>query len=147
MPSGPRGADRNDTRAISTLDRLGQSIQCMPVFDDEPGKGGCDSEAQGAREPGMYRAVFCRRSQASMNKAVSGAKRPAIRLRAPPPAVSSGLTERENLLRAPEWPLEVVQNCGGQPYPVRAERNGVVQPQPLPFRAAVHVDLQVKVGE
>ena len=58
MSSGARVAARNDTRAISTLDRLGQSIQRMPVFDDEPGNAGCDPEAQGAREPGMYRAVF-----------------------------------------------------------------------------------------
>jgi hypothetical protein len=60
MPSGPRGADRNDTRAISTLDRLGQPIQRMSVFDDEPGNADGDPEAQGALEPGMYRAAFCR---------------------------------------------------------------------------------------
>jgi hypothetical protein len=81
--SGPRCAGQMDTPAISTLDRLGQSIQRMPVFADEPGNADRDPEAQGAREPGMYRAVLCRRSQASMNKPVSAAKRPAIHLRAP----------------------------------------------------------------
>jgi len=42
-----------DTPAISTLDRLGQPIQRMPVFADEPGNADCDPEAQGAREPGI----------------------------------------------------------------------------------------------
>ena len=35
-----------DTPAILTLDRLGQSIQRMPIFDDEPGNADCDPEAR-----------------------------------------------------------------------------------------------------
>lgn len=68
MSSGPRGADRNDTRAISTLDRLGQSMQRMPVFDDGLRNGAAIPQSGIVRETGMYRAVFYRRSQASMNK-------------------------------------------------------------------------------
>src|SRR6478609_428040 len=59
----------------------------------------------------------------------------------------SGFAQCQDLFGPAERALQVVEHGGCQPDPVTAEGNGVVQSQPFPLGAAVHVDLQVQVGE